>query len=143
MHCLRKAGEAHRRLRPSVLAAAFAAACLLAGLGACSPAKPSAAAATDPAASWYQLRSGSFERLERPGAGLAVAFRPWTVQGRIADMAFMSGTLYCGLNGSGIASIVLDASGVPSFTYHADTLIFAHRTITTLIPREGGLMVHL
>jgi hypothetical protein len=89
------------------------------------------------------LRAGSFERLERPGAGLAVAFRPWTVQGRVADMAFMSGTLYCGLNGSGIASIVLGASGVPSFTYHADTLIFAHRTITTLIPREMGLMVHL
>jgi hypothetical protein len=72
-----------------------------------------------------------------------VAFRPWTVQGRVADMTFMAGALYCGINGSGIASVALDAAGVPAFTYHADSLIFAHRTITTLISRRGALTVHL
>lgn len=141
MRCLRKAGPAHSRFRPRVLAAALAAGCLLAGLCSCVPGK--AAAAAEPAASWYQLHAGGFQRLERPGAGLAIAFRPWTVQGRVADMAFMTGALYCGINGSGIAAVTLGPDGTPAFTYHLDSLIFAHRTITTLIPRPGALTVHL
>ena len=69
--------------------------------------------------------------------------RPWTVQSRVADMAFLGDTLYCAVNGSGLATLAVDAKGAAAFTYHADSLIFAHRTITTLIPRQGTLAVHL
>jgi hypothetical protein len=58
-------------------------------------------------------------------------------------MTFLGGTLYCAVNGTGIATIGLDPAGAPSFTYHPDSLIFAHRTITTLVPRQGTLAVHL
>jgi hypothetical protein len=47
------------------------------------------------------------------------------------------------VNGSGLATISLDAAGTPAFSYHADSLIFAHRTMTTLVPRRGTLAVHL
>jgi hypothetical protein len=58
-------------------------------------------------------------------------------------MAFFDNTLFCALNGSGLATIALDAHGSPTFAYHADSLIFAHRTITALVPRQGNLTVHL
>jgi hypothetical protein len=72
-----------------------------------------------------------------------VTRRPWTVQSRVADMAFLEGTLYCGLNGAGLAAVVRDAAGKISFDYHPDPLIFGHRTISTLVPRQGTLAVHL
>jgi len=72
-----------------------------------------------------------------------VATRPWTVQSRVADLAFLGDTLYAAINGTGIATIAIDASGSPAFTYHGDPLIFAHRTITTLVPRQGSVAVHL
>ena len=143
MRCLRTAGAAHRRFRPRLLvaaAAALAAAGLLAALSACTAAKP---AAGPPRASWYQLASGIFQPIARPDAGVSVAHRPWTVQSRVADMAFLGDSLYCAVNGSGLATISLDAAGTPAFSYHADSLIFAHRTITTLVPRQGTLAVHL
>jgi len=58
-------------------------------------------------------------------------------------MAFFDGTLYCGVNGSGLAAVARDAAGTISFDYHPDPLIFGHRTITTLVPRQGTLAVHL
>jgi hypothetical protein len=58
-------------------------------------------------------------------------------------MAFLGDTLYCAVNGAGLAAIGFDAAGSPVFAYHADSLIFAHRTITTLVPRQGTLAVHL
>jgi hypothetical protein len=149
MRRLRKTGETHRGLRPGLLAGILlvaAAAGVVAGLSACTAAHP----APDATAGWYQLQAGSFQKPGKPGDGLAVSFRPWTVQGRVADVAFLDGTLYCGINGAGLAGITLDAAGTPSFTYHLDSLIFAHRTVTTLIPRPAAqgsaasaLTVHL
>ena len=72
-----------------------------------------------------------------------MAFRPWTVQNRVADMAFLADTLFCGLNGSGIASLGLEPSGTATFAYHFDSLIFAHRTITAIFPRQGTLAMHV
>jgi hypothetical protein len=141
MRRLRKTGEAHRGLRSGLLAGGLlaAAVAVAAGLSACAPATP----APDASAGWYQLQAGSFQKLAKPGDGLAVSFRPWTVQGRVADMAFLDGDLYCGINGAGIAGVAFDAAGTPTFTGHLDSLIFAHRTLTTLIPRPGALGVHL
>ncbi len=65
------------------------------------------------------------------------------MQSRVADMAFLGDTLYGALNGTGIATIRIDASGQASFDYHSDPLIFGHRTITTLVPRQGSLAIHL
>ena len=61
----------------------------------------------------------------------------------MADLAFLGDTLYCGVNGAGIVSLDLDAAGAPAFTYFYDPPIFAHRTVTTLVPREGELTIHL
>jgi hypothetical protein len=144
MRRLRKDGTAHRRFRPRLLIGAVAAAVLLAGLVACVPAKPpTQPSSVSSSFSWYQLQASGFLPLQGPSAGLPVAFRPWTVQNRVADMAFLADTLFCGLNGSGIASLGLDPSGTPTFAYHFDSLIFAHRTITTLFPRQGTLAMHL
>ena len=107
-------------------------------LTACSPAGRRPAEA-----SWFQLQSGTFAPVPGLSAAVAVPSRPWTVQSRVADMAFLGDTLYCAVNGSGLATLAVDAKGAAAFTYHADPLIFAHRTITTLIPRQGTLAVHL
>ncbi|HEY9595379.1 MAG TPA: hypothetical protein VHE79_12940 [Spirochaetia bacterium] len=142
MRGLRKDSATHRGLRPGVLRTAgraLAAAAIVLAVGACS----GRAAAAVPHAQWLQLQSGVFVSVTRPDAAPAVATRPWTVQSRVADMAFLGDTLYAAINGTGIATIAVDATGVPSFTYHGDPLIFAHRTITTLVPRQGSVAVHL
>jgi hypothetical protein len=147
VHCLRKTGPAHRGIRPGILTAALLAGAL-AALASCSargagaPAAPAADAAA-PGAAWYQLQSGVFQPVAAPAAGAATARRPWTVQSRVADMAFLGGELFCAVNGAGLAVVGRDAAGAPSFRYHPDSLIFAHRTISTLVPRQGGLTVHL
>jgi len=117
----------------------LALAALVMGLAGCG----GRAAVSSSRASWYQLRKDAFATATSPDAGPAEALKPWTVQSRVADMAFLDGTLYCALNGSGLASIALDAHGAPTFIYHADNLIFSHRTITALVPRQGTLTVHL
>jgi hypothetical protein len=153
---LRKAGPAHRGFRPRLLSAAAAAvlaAALLAALGACSPsARPatgaapksagSAAAPREPTA-WFQLQSGTFQPVAGPAASLSTSPRPWTVQSRVADLAFLDDTLYAAVNGWGLATIRPDQTGKPGFSYYFDSLIFGHRTITTLVPRKGTLAVHL
>jgi hypothetical protein len=72
-----------------------------------------------------------------------VSVKPWTVQDRVADIAFLDRRMYFGLNGTGLATTALDESGKPKFAYFADPLIFGHRTITTLVPRQGTMTVHL
>jgi hypothetical protein len=111
-------------------------------VAACSGRSP-APVAPQPAGQWLQIQSSTFAQIARPEDAITVAQRPWTVQSRVADMAFLGDTLYGALNGSGIATIRIDASGQPSFDYHADPLIFGHRTITTLVPRQGTLAIHL
>ena len=139
MHRVRKDRDSHRRLRTRVLAAPLAAVAVLAGLVCCAAGKPGAPAR----ASWFQLQAGVFQPVAGPAAAPAAAELPWTIQSRVADMAFLGDTLYCALNGTGLAAIGLDPAGTPVFAYHADPLIFAHRTITTLVPRQGTLAVHV
>lgn len=121
--------------------------CLFAFLS-CSRGKPAqppgpAAELTDPRARWYQLRDARLLRIDGPGAIAATGKLPWTVQSRVADMAFLGDELYLGLNGAGLARLRFDVDGPTDFSYFPDALIFPHRTITTLVPREGGLTVHL
>jgi hypothetical protein len=118
--------------------AAAIAAIIAAGLAACS-----GSGAAAPGSSWFQLQSGAFQAITGPAAAAPVPNRPWTVQSRVADMAFLGDTLFCAVNGSGLAALTVGAQGAASFAYHADSLIFGHRTITTLIPRDGTLAVHL
>lgn len=136
---MRKDRSSHRRLRTRVLAAFLAAVGVLAALASCTAGKPGAPAR----AAWFQLQAGAFQRVAGPGSAPTVAELPWTIQSRVADMAFLGDTLYCAVNGTGLAAIGFDAAGTPVFAYHADPLIFAHRTITTLVPRQGTLAVHL
>ena len=139
MHRVRKDRSSHRHLRPRVLAAFLAAVGVLAALASCSEGKPAAPAR----AAWFQLQAGAFQPVAGPGSAPSVAELPWTIQSRVADMAFLGDALYCAVNGTGLAAIGFDAAGAPVFAYHADPLIFAHRTITTLVPRQGTLAVHL
>ncbi|MGO9310126.1 MAG: hypothetical protein ACLQDL_14030 [Spirochaetia bacterium] len=140
MRGLREERSGHRGLRPGILILA-----LLAALAGCSGRAPGAAdgSAGAGASAWLQLQSGTFQPVADPGAAGPVAHRPWTVQSRVADMAFLDGTLYLGVNGSGLASIGRDPTGTLAIEYHSDSLIFGHRTITALIPRQGSLAIHL
>lgn len=142
MHRVWKDSSSYRRLRTRVLAALLAAAGVFAALASCSGGKPGAHQSAA-RASWFQLQSGSFQPVAGPEASPPVPERPWTIQSRVADMAFLGDTLYCALNGTGLAAIGFDPAGSPTFVYHSDPLIFAHRTITTLVPRQGTLVVHL
>ena len=139
MHGLRKDRARHRGIRPGVLTLLLAGAGL-AALGACSGRAPAASASPG---TWLQLNDGSFTPVAGPSAAAPVPLAPWTVQSRVADMALLGDELFCGVNGAGIAALGRDPDGGLRFTYHPDPLIFAHRTITTLIPRQGSLVVHL
>jgi hypothetical protein len=141
---LRESRTRHRGFWPGVLipglrAALFAAA--LALLAGCSG-RAADSPRTDGVA-WLQLQSGAFRPVTDPWSTTKVARQPWTVQARVADMAFFNDTLYCALNGSGLASLEKDPTGAVQFSYHEDPLIFGHRTITTLVPRQGSLAIHL
>lgn len=143
MRHLRKDLETPGGLRPGLLGAAAAAltAALALSLAACGPRAPSGASAAG--ASWYQLASSVFQPVSGPGKTAGIVFLPWTVQARVTDLAFLDDTLYGAVNGAGIAAIRFDSAGAPTFTYYYDLPIFAHRTITTLIPRRGDLAIHL
>jgi hypothetical protein len=134
---MRKERPSHRGLRPGVLAFVAAAAC--AALAACS----GRAGTTVPGATWYQLQAGTFISVAGPREAEKVPPKPWTVQGRVADFAFLGDSLYGAINGTGLASISVDAAGMPAFAYFPDALIFGHRTITTMVPRDGSIAVHL
>lgn len=140
MHRLRKDRAAHRRIRPGLLALA------LAGLAACTARAPGPSVSALPpgtVVSWYQLQAGAFTPAASAASALPVIRRPWTVQARVADMAFLGDTLYAAINGAGLATIGFDAAGAASFAYHADALIFNHRTVSALVPRQGTIAVHL
>jgi hypothetical protein len=131
---LREGLTRHRGFRPGVLILG-----LLAAIAGCSGRAPGPAEGV----SWLQLQSGAFQPVKNPASARPVARQPWTVQSRVADLAFLGDSLYCAVNGSGLAAIDRDSSGTIQFSYHADPLIFGHRTITTLVPRQGSLAIHL
>ena len=99
MHRVRKDRSSHRRLRPRVLAALLAAVGVFAALASCTGGKPAAPAR----AAWFQLQAGAFQPVTGPGSAPSVAELPWTIQSRVADMAFLGDTLYCAVNGTGLA----------------------------------------
>jgi hypothetical protein len=155
MHHLRKNRPTPGDIRQSVLArcprkpaprAGIAAAglvALVAVLVSCGPGGGAAAGGTGGRVSWLQLQSTVFETVAAPDASPPVPSLPWTVQSRVTDMEFLKDTLYFAINGAGLAALDTDAAGSVKFDYHYDGAIFAHRTITTLIPRHGDLMIHL
>jgi len=120
----------------AVLACALGCA-LLAGCSGNRPVPPAEAGG------WYQIQAGAFQRVASPSASLAVRFLPWTVQARVADMAYLGDTLYCGINRWGLVSVAVSETGTPTFSYRFDALLFPHRTITALLPRRDRLTVHL
>ena len=97
----------------------------------------------DPRARWYQLQAGALVAVDGPGAAAPVQPQPWTVQVRVADMVFAGTDLYCGVNGIGLARLRFGPDGLSEAAYFNDPLLFEHRTITTLLPGEAGLTVHL
>ncbi len=137
-------GRRSARALPLVLASFLA-------LLSCSRGRPPAAPTVpapplerpDPRARWYQLGPDGLRKIAGPGAVAPTARLPWTVQSRVADMSFLADSLYCALNGSGLARIGFDPEGSPGFVYFSDSLIFPQRTITTLVPQPGALTVHL
>jgi hypothetical protein len=150
MRGLRKDGPAPRGVRPGLLASRAARAVLVAAaallLGGCPGRAPAgSASAENPsnAGAWFQIRDGTLRPVGDPGAAQPVPRAPWTVQSRVADLAFLGSDLYAGLNGIGLARLGRNPDGSPQFSTYSDSLIFGHRTITTLVPRDGGLTIHL
>ncbi|HVP20014.1 MAG TPA: hypothetical protein VMU36_13565 [Spirochaetia bacterium] len=146
MHYLREKRATPGDIRQGVLVLALSA--VAATLIACGPGGPArggapAGVGREARASWLQLQSTVFQTVAAPDASPPVPSLPWTVQSRVADMAFLGDVVYLAINGAGLAAIDPDASGALKFSYHYDTSIFPHRTITTLIPRHGDLMIHL
>jgi hypothetical protein len=126
---------ARRRLAPvCLLIAGFALALI-----SCGPGKPSNGGRV----AWYELASTVFQSIGAADAAPQRPALPWTVQSRVTDMAFLGNTLYLAVNGAGVAAVDSDSAGALSFRYHYEAPIFAHRTITTLIPRHGDLLIHL
>jgi len=116
---------------------------LLVALAACQGRAEAGSGVAAPGASWYQLQSGVFKPITGPSAAVAVARKPWTVQSRVADMAWLGDSLFLAVNGGGLAEATVGADGAAGFVYHLDALIFAHRTVTAIVPRNGTLVVHL
>ncbi len=148
MHRVRKESNGHRGIRPGVLTRRACTAVLFAGilaLASCVKEKTAPIPVTqppDPRASWFQLSSGKLSRIDGIGSVSPTVFAPWTVQSRIVDAAFLQGTLYFAVNGSGIARMGFEGSG-PAFGYFYDSLIFPYRTVTTLVPRQNAITAHL
>jgi hypothetical protein len=126
---------------------AIAAACMaMLALAGCAPTGSARSEASrkeppDPNARFFQLSEGIFDRVAGPAAFTRRAPRPWTVQERIADLAFLGGTLWLAVNGHGLASVA--PGDPPAFAARYDDWLFPHRTVTTLLPRDGSLLCHL
>jgi len=100
-----------------------------------------APAAPEANARFFQLDGGIFDRVAGPAAFTRRDPLPWTVQERIADLAFAGDTLWLAVNGHGLASV--EPGDPPSFAARYDDWLFPHRTITTLVPGDGKLLCHL
>ena len=136
MHRVRKAreGDCHIRTRVLVLAACAAALAVL-GVVSCAKSVPATQA-------WFQLQNGQLKPVAGPREFAPTTSQPWTVQARVSDATFLGDTLYLAVNGLGLARLsgTLDR---PSFRYFYDPSLFSHRTVTTLVPRQNELVVHV
>ncbi len=128
-------------LRTAAAASCLALAGLLALAGCTRSPRAAAAPAADPNARFFQLDGGIFDRVAGPADPGRRPARPWTVQERIADLAFLGGTLWLAVNGHGLAAVV--PGDPPSFAARYDDWLFSQRTLTTLLARDGRLLCHL
>ena len=147
MHHLRETRAAPGDIRQGVLVAAAAltaaaAAAVALALVGCAPRGGGQSAVTGARASWFELQSTVFQTVAAPDASPPVPPLPWTVQSRVADMAYLGDALYLAINGAGVAAANPDPAGALKFSYHYDTTIFPHRTINALVPRHGELLIH-
>ncbi|MCX7031776.1 MAG: hypothetical protein NTU62_16865 [Spirochaetes bacterium] len=127
------------RRRP--IAAACLALLALAGCARSGTGRAAGRPEVDPDARFFQLAGGIFDRVAGPSGFKRRSPRPWTVQERIADLAFVGDTLWLAVNSHGLASVV--PGDPPSFAARYDDWLFPYRTITTLVPGQGSLTCHL
>jgi hypothetical protein len=97
--------------------------------------------AVDANARFFQLADGIFDRVTGPSGFARRSPRPWTVQERIADLAFVGDTLWLAVNGHGLVSVA--PGDPPSFAARYDDWLFPQRTITTLVAGRASLTCHL
>lgn len=135
---MRRSAAARAALLAPAAIVLFAASAALAG---CARSPRATAAAPDPNARFFQLAAGIFDRVPAPAAPGSRPARPWTVQERVADMAFLGATLWLAVNGHGLAAVV--PGEPPSFAARYDDWLFPQRTLTTLLARDGRLLCHL
>lgn len=91
----------------------------------------------------YQLRAGALVALAGPQEIQPVRRGPWTVQERVATLTALGDRAYAGVNGWGVAELTLRPGAPPEIRYLYDPLVFGHRTLTTLVPGDGDLLIHL
>jgi len=96
----------------------------------------------------YQLQNGSFTQVVTDQGLQRIEFQPWTVQGRVSDLASVEDRVYVAINGYGIAELTIRESAAgettdPDFRYFYDAMIFRYRTLTTLISEQDSLLCHL
>jgi hypothetical protein len=127
--------------RSAAAASCLALAGLLALAGCARTPRGAAAPSADPDARFFQLDGGIFDRVTGPADPGHRPARPWTVQERIADLAFLGDTLWLAVNGHGLAAVV--PGNPPSFAARYDDWLFPQRTVTTLFARDGRLLCHL
>ncbi len=159
MCSVREKGEGHRGFRAGVLtrrglirtpmwrgkAACILSLSLLAASALISCGKseaPAPARAADPRSKWYQIQEGAFVRIPRITDSEKVLPQPWTIQTRIADAAFIGNAVVFAVNGSGLAAMNLEGNE-PAFASFYDSLIFAHRTTTSIVRTRTGATVHV
>jgi len=127
--------------RSAAAASSLVLAGLLALAGCVRAPRGAAVPAADPDARFFQIDGGMFDRVAGPADPGRRPARPWTVQERIADLAFLGDTLWLAVNGHGIAAVV--PGDPPSFAARYDDWLFPQRTITTLFARDRRLLCHL
>ena len=112
-------------------------------LAGCREKNPEAAAAEVLQGTLLQLRQGRFTPLPENQPPAAAELLPWTVQERVSDLTVLGERMYAGINGRGLAEVVLSADGESDFKYFYDPLLFRFRTLTTLVPEQETLLCHL
>ena len=116
---------------------------VLTALGGCSRERPEPKPAETISGTLYQLQKGRFTPVPKVGQSWVTPLQPWTVQERVSDLVTLGESVYLGVNGHGIAQLILKTDGEPGFNYFYDPLIFRYRTLTTLIPERDFLLCHL
>jgi hypothetical protein len=83
---------------------------------------------------WFVLENGRFKLIPGPNALKSGTLLPWTIQERVADIAFDHGTIIFGINGFGVAYLDVNKPSNRAFHYFFDAEMFSRKTITAIIP---------